>query len=159
MPTKSTPTRSTPTRSTSHEIKSHEINSHEVNSHQINFPRDQLPRGQLPPDQLPIKIVNEVWQEGWHSRLKKIVRKSHPKIFEIVDVLRKEQATTEMKFEARHYAAIPKKEICAERCKINHTVSKWEVQLSRVFGCCSTSNWILETIISYWWNCKCILTY
>ena len=57
-----------------------------------------------------------------NSRLKKIVRKSHPKIFEIIDVLRKEQATTEMKFEAQRYAAILKKEICVERCKINHTV-------------------------------------
>ena len=28
----------------------------------------------------------------------KIVRKSHPNIFEITDVMRKEQATTEMKF-------------------------------------------------------------
>ena len=36
--------------------------------------------------------------EGWHSRLKKIVGKSHPKIFEIIDVMRKEQATMEMKF-------------------------------------------------------------
>ena len=32
----------------------------------------------------------------WHSRLKKIVRKSHPNIFEIIDVMRKEQATTEV---------------------------------------------------------------
>ena len=32
----------------------------------------------------------------WHSRLKKIVGKSHPNIFEIIDVMRKEQATTEV---------------------------------------------------------------
>ena len=31
--------------------------------------------------------------EGWHSRLKWIVGKPHPNIFEIVDVIRKEQAT------------------------------------------------------------------
>ena len=29
-------------------------------------------------------------------------------------------------------------------------ISEWGVQLSRVFSCCSTSNWTLETIISYW---------
>ena len=34
--------------------------------------------------------------EGWHSRLKKIVGKPHPNIFEIIDVMRKEQATTEL---------------------------------------------------------------
>ena len=35
--------------------------------------------------------------EGWHSQLKKIVGKSHPNTFEIINVMRKEQATTEMK--------------------------------------------------------------
>ena len=37
--------------------------------------------------------------EGWHSRLKKVVGKSHPNIFEIVDVMKKEEACTEMKME------------------------------------------------------------
>jgi len=37
--------------------------------------------------------------EGWHSRLKKVAGKVHPNIFEIVDVLKKEQACTEMKTE------------------------------------------------------------
>ena len=37
--------------------------------------------------------------EGWHSRSKRIVGKPHPNIFEIVDVIKKEQATTEMKLE------------------------------------------------------------
>ena len=32
----------------------------------------------------------------WDSRLKKIVGKSHPNIFEIIDVMCKEQATTEV---------------------------------------------------------------
>ena len=36
--------------------------------------------------------------EGWHSRLKEIVGKSHPNIL-IVDVMKKEQACTEMKME------------------------------------------------------------
>lgn len=41
--------------------------------------------------------------EGWHSRLKRIVDKPHPNIFEIVDVIKREQATMEMKWE--QYAA------------------------------------------------------
>ena len=64
--------------------------------------------------------------QGWHSRLKEIVGKSNHNIFEIINVMRKEQATMKMKlnqFEAgAMHAAIPKREICAERCKINHTV-------------------------------------
>ena len=62
--------------------------------------------------------------EGWHSRLKKIVGKSQPNIFEIVDVMRKEQATTEMKlnqFEANAMQP-PEKE---GMCKIKHAV--WEI--------------------------------
>ena len=54
--------------------------------------------------------------EGWHSQLKKIVRKSHPNIFEIIDVMCKEQATTEMKlnqFEAGAMRPSPKK--CVQR--------------------------------------------
>ena len=55
--------------------------------------------------------------EGWHSRLKKIVGKSHPNIFEIVDVMRKEQATTEMKlnqFEAGAMQPSRKRDMCRE---------------------------------------------
>ena len=37
--------------------------------------------------------------KGWHSRLKRIIGKPHPNIFEIIDVIKKEQATTEMKLE------------------------------------------------------------
>ena len=37
--------------------------------------------------------------EGWHSQLKQIVGKPHPNIFEIIHVIREEQATTEMKLE------------------------------------------------------------
>ena len=54
--------------------------------------------------------------ESWHSRLKKIVGKVHPNIFEIIDVMRKEQATTEMKlnqFEAGAMRPSPKK--CVQR--------------------------------------------
>lgn len=34
--------------------------------------------------------------EGWHSRLKRIVKKPHPSIYEIVDVFKREQATVEV---------------------------------------------------------------
>ena len=32
--------------------------------------------------------------EGWHSRLKKVVGKPHPNIFELIEVMKKEEATT-----------------------------------------------------------------
>ena len=35
--------------------------------------------------------------EGWHSRLKKVVEKPHPNIFELIEVIKKEEATTRMK--------------------------------------------------------------
>jgi hypothetical protein len=35
--------------------------------------------------------------EGWHSRLKKVVGKPHPNIFELIKVMKKEEATTKMK--------------------------------------------------------------
>ena len=35
--------------------------------------------------------------EGWHSKVKKIAGKNHLKIFEIVELFRKEQASTEVK--------------------------------------------------------------
>ena len=34
--------------------------------------------------------------EGWHSRLKRIVKKPHPNIYEIVDVFKREQASVEV---------------------------------------------------------------
>ena len=44
-----------------------------------------------------------IWRKVQALGLKRIVGKPHPNIFEIVDVIRKEQATTEMKLE--QYAA------------------------------------------------------
>ena len=35
--------------------------------------------------------------EGWHSKVKKIVRKIHLNIFDIVELFKKEQASTEDK--------------------------------------------------------------
>ena len=34
--------------------------------------------------------------EGWHNRLKKVVGKAHPNVFEIVETFKKEQASTEV---------------------------------------------------------------
>ena len=35
--------------------------------------------------------------EGWHSRLKKVVGKPHPNIYEIIDVFKREEVSTKMK--------------------------------------------------------------
>ena len=35
--------------------------------------------------------------EGWHTRLKKVVGKPHPNVFELIEVIKKEEATTRMK--------------------------------------------------------------
>ena len=37
--------------------------------------------------------------EGWHARLKRVVGKPHPNIFELVEVIKKEEATTRMKMQ------------------------------------------------------------
>ncbi len=34
--------------------------------------------------------------EGWHNRLKRVVGKPHPNIYEFVEVIQKEQTTTEV---------------------------------------------------------------
>ena len=34
--------------------------------------------------------------EGWHSKMKKVVGKAHPNVFEIVEVFKAEQASTEV---------------------------------------------------------------
>ena len=34
--------------------------------------------------------------EGWHNRIKKMARKSHPNIYELIEILQKEQAATEV---------------------------------------------------------------
>ena len=33
--------------------------------------------------------------EVWHTRLKKVVGKAHPNLFEIIEVMKKEQASSE----------------------------------------------------------------
>ena len=35
--------------------------------------------------------------EGWHSRLKKVVGKPHPNIYEIIDVFKREEVSTKVK--------------------------------------------------------------
>ena len=37
--------------------------------------------------------------EGWHNRLKRVSRKAHSNLFEVVEILKKEQATTEVAIE------------------------------------------------------------
>ena len=37
--------------------------------------------------------------EGWHSRLKKVVGKPHPNIFELIEIIKKEEATAQMKLQ------------------------------------------------------------
>jgi len=37
--------------------------------------------------------------EGWHSRLKKVVGKPHPNIYEIIDVFKREEASTKIKMQ------------------------------------------------------------
>ena len=37
--------------------------------------------------------------EGWHTRLKKVVGKAHPNLFEIIEVMKKEQASSEIKLQ------------------------------------------------------------
>ena len=43
------------------------------------------------------RTTNDI--EGWHTRLKKIVGKAHPNILEVFEVMKKEQASSEMKLE------------------------------------------------------------
>ena len=37
--------------------------------------------------------------EGWHSRLKKVVSKPHPNLYEIIDVFKREEASTKVKLQ------------------------------------------------------------
>ena len=37
--------------------------------------------------------------KGWHNRLKRVSRKAHPNLFEVVEILKKEQAATEVGIE------------------------------------------------------------
>ena len=37
--------------------------------------------------------------EGWHSRLKKVVGKPHPNLYEIIDVFKREEASTKVKLQ------------------------------------------------------------
>ena len=42
--------------------------------------------------------------EGWHSRLKKVVGKPHPNLYEIIDVFKREEASTKVKLQTRSFA-------------------------------------------------------
>ena len=45
--------------------------------------------------------------EGWHSRLNRYVKKSHPNIFELITELKKEQSTTELTISRARLGAAP----------------------------------------------------
>ena len=34
--------------------------------------------------------------EGWHNKLKHVARKAHPNVFELVEIMKQEQADTEV---------------------------------------------------------------
>ena len=56
--------------------------------------------------------------EGWHSHLKKAVWKSHPNIFELIKVIKKDEVTTWMKislYESKARTSKEKKERCNGR--------------------------------------------
>ena len=45
--------------------------------------------------------------EGWHSKLKKVVGKAHPNVYEIVEILKREQGVTEITITQLASGAIP----------------------------------------------------
>ena len=53
----------------------------------------------------------------WHTRLMKMVGKAHPNVFEVFEVMRKEQASSEMKLEQLELGdrAPPRKKRCIEK--------------------------------------------
>ena len=50
----------------------------------------------------PVRVWNHFNHdglEGWRDHLKKMARKAHPYLFELIEVIQKEQATTEVNIE------------------------------------------------------------
>ena len=45
--------------------------------------------------------------EGWHNRLKRIVKKPHPNFYELIDVFKREQAATEVTYQQLDTGANP----------------------------------------------------
>ena len=45
--------------------------------------------------------------EGWHSKLKKVVGKAHPNVYEIVEIFKREQGVTEITISQLASEAIP----------------------------------------------------
>ena len=48
--------------------------------------------------------------EGWHSKLKKVVGKAHPNVYEIVEIFKTKQGVTEITISQLASGAIPPKE-------------------------------------------------
>jgi len=57
--------------------------------------------------------------EGWRARLKKVVGKAHPNLFEITEIMKKEQASPEIKLQRLEMGgrAPPLKKRCMEKDK------------------------------------------
>ena len=45
--------------------------------------------------------------DGWHSKLKKVVGKAHPNVYEIVEIFKREQGVTEITISQLASGAIP----------------------------------------------------
>ena len=44
--------------------------------------------------------------EGWHSYLSKVVGKAHPNVYELVDVIKREEATSKLKLQQYESGAV-----------------------------------------------------
>ena len=108
----------------SHEINSRKINTHQINSYLINFPRDQLPRNQF----LTRSTHTNNYVGGWHSRIKKIVGKAHPNIFELVEVFQKEEVTSRMKLQQFDSGAV----LSARRRMVRERERRFQTLFSRM---------------------------
>ena len=49
--------------------------------------------------------------EGWHNRLRRVVGKSHPNIFECVEVFQREQVSTEVSIQQVHVHLVGKRKL------------------------------------------------
>ena len=60
---------------------------------------------QLPPVEL-LWLHRAPHKQGWHSRLRKVVGKAHPNVYELVDVIKREEATSKLKLQQYESGAV-----------------------------------------------------
>ena len=91
-----------------------------------------------------------LWKAGWQ---KKIVKESHFNIFEIINVMPKEQATTDMKLDQLEDSAMQPSH--------KRRYVQWDERISTLFERFQNRqcNWTLGTIITGEYLYACILTY